>query len=326
MAALATEGRLHAGPLERGLYAIGGLGIAAGLIVLLVDPAALGMDGGAWRESGLHVLGAAALYVLSHALRILRLAYLMVHPTVRTRRAVTVHWYCTGLSAILPFKLSELVRIRQVGLARSNSIDGLLIVWVERVLDAVILSVLVVLALISGVDAASQLTTFLLVSSVFALVTVFAATVVPTNTRDIMLHLVRRDYEPWSLQALRALRALLSGVERVPRIVGRKLPTLLVITAGIWGAEVAALQLVLQSAGIDLAQTAQTLLTALAGFSFESIAISPAAGTRLAEALPTVDPASLSTYRTIVLGTALVGGSAVAAIATGRALRGRSAW
>ncbi|MBJ7472248.1 MAG: flippase-like domain-containing protein [Solirubrobacteraceae bacterium] len=304
-----AEARLTWPRVERGalLLATAAMAVALVAVVVAADDLRLDLGTHAW-------FAAAAAYLASHMVRAIRLAYLASSPASPLRRAVAVHWYCSGISVLLPFKLGELVRIERVSRLRADVRDGIAIVWLERVLDAAAIAAAIGLVALSGLPVAG-LEPVLVVTATFVVVTVLVATVLPRNIRELMLHLVRRDYGAGSLNALRVLRGALDTIDRVPKLIDRRVPSLLVMTATIWLLEFLALGLALNSLSSGFSELAGSLLRSLTGVALEAIPIQPSATDFMGELLPGVDAERIAEYRALVVGIPLVGGLLAAATA-----------
>ena len=100
---------------------------------------------GAWGA----VLAAAVLYGAAHVLRAVRLA-LLAAPVLnmRVRTVVLLHFHTAPVSFIVPFKLGELYRWQQLAWLSRNPGGSLLIVLLDRMLDALVL--LLALAAVVG--------------------------------------------------------------------------------------------------------------------------------------------------------------------------------
>jgi hypothetical protein len=199
------------------------------------------------------------------------------------------------------------VRIERVGVLRRDARDGLAIVWLERVFDAGVLAAAIAAVALTG-GTIDGLEPVLLLTAAFVLATVVAATIVPTNLREVMLHLVRRDYGPRSLHALRVLRGTLEVIDRVPRLVHRRIATLLVLTSLIWFLEFVALGFALDVLGSGFGSLAGNVLRALTGAALEAVPIQPSATVFMTDLLPHVPSDRIAEYRALLVVIPLIGG------------------
>ncbi|MFT4034543.1 MAG: lysylphosphatidylglycerol synthase domain-containing protein [Patulibacter sp.] len=289
--------------LERGGLLLGGfaIAVAAAGVVLASGELELALgSGGAWAAAALAYFG-------SHMTRAIRLAYLASGPAASVRSTAAIHWYCAGLSVLLPFKLGDVVRVERVARLRGDARDAVAVVWLERSLDAAAIVAAITLIAVTGAST-EGLRPVLLVTATFVTLTVLASTVLPTNIRELMLHLVRRDYGPASVHALRLLRAILDTIDRVPRLVHRRLSALLVMTVLIWSLEFAALGLALDALDTGFQQLAGTMLRALTGVALEAVPIAPSATQFMSDLLPHLEPVRLSEYRLLLVAIPLAGG------------------
>jgi hypothetical protein len=311
---MATGVALQAGtsPWRRGeavvLVALGAaLAIAA--VWAIVSPGTFDLPG-----LGARALGAAALYALAHLLRILRLALLVHRPGLRTRRVALVHLFSAGLGLLLPFKLNELVRIREVGRLCGSWRTGLVAVWLERALDAAVLTVLLTVALIGNRDLVDEITSVLLVLGGFVALTVLLVTVLPDNLRGLMLHLVRRPGGERSVRLLTVLRGALATLGGGPALLRGRLPTLLLLSLAIWLMELLVVAVAVRGIDVTLAEVSAASLGVLSGVSFAVTALAPGSADGLMDALDGLGPvADVDLYRLALVLPLLLAGAAAGA-------------
>lgn len=287
--------------VERGALLLAGAALLAATALLLLDPEALqvAVGGSGW-------LAAGTAYLSAHLLRAVRLAYLTATPGVSLRAAAGVHWFSAGLSTLLPFKLGELVRIERVGRLRGDLRDGLAVVWIERAFDAAVFIAAIALVQWSGAST-EGLGPVLTLTAVFVFITLLAATVMPGNIRELMLHIVRRGYGRGSVGALRTLRAGLDTIDRVPRVLGRRGPGVALLTVAIWMLELVAIGLALGTIDQPLGDQLRALLLAVTGVALEAVPIDPAANAFIGDLLPGISSDDIEGYRALVVGIPLIG-------------------
>lgn len=189
---------------------------------------------GAW----VAMLAAAALYGLSHVLRALRLA-LLAAPALgmNIRTIVLLHFHTAPVSFIVPFKLGELYRWQQLAWLSGDWIGSLVILLLERTLDAVVL--LTVLAGLIAMDGRLPPHTELL-SGLLTFATMlglFAVFVAPSGLEAMQVYILRRHSAPRARRVLRVIdstRIMASGANE--RLRGNVL-LLLFLSVAIWALE-----------------------------------------------------------------------------------------
>lgn len=197
------------------------------------------------------VLLAALLYLFSHLLRCLRLALLAVPILgISARTAMLIHLYTAPVALALPFKLGEFFRIQQLAAVSKRLIATIVMILVERILDAACLLALCLLLIAAGVPTSAklvQLTVFLVFAGGAAAFILLAA---PSGLRRAQRYIVLRHIE-WRA------RIVLSTIDRLREVTGlgsrclaRNGAPLLLISVLIWAIEVAAISLLLP-AGAD---------------------------------------------------------------------------
>ena len=257
------------------------------------------------------VVAGTCVYTLGHVFRFLRLALLTYRGGVRLRRVLQVHLLTAGLAVMLPFKLSDLVRVRGVGVVLDDVRAGIVTVWLERALDAAVLTVLIGVCAAAVPGSLELLTPLLVVLCVFVALTAVLLTIVPPNLRLVMLHVLRREGSERDVKALVALRQVLATIRPAPDLLRGRAATLVLLSVLIWGAEVAAVSVAVPGIGAELSQLSTGLLSLLSSVSSGATALFPSSGERLSEALVRVGTGSgdVSAYRAVLTITPLIAGT-----------------
>ncbi|WP_227459037.1 hypothetical protein [Cupriavidus pauculus] len=102
---------------------------------------------GAWPVSGMLVALSTVLYLSSHLLRALRLTMLAGNHEISLRRLTLVHYFASGVSLLLPFKLGEVYRVVELRTVIGDLRRSMVTVWIERGFDVGVLLALTTLAL-----------------------------------------------------------------------------------------------------------------------------------------------------------------------------------
>lgn len=192
------------------------------------------------------LLTATAVYGLAHAFRFVRFALLVGAP--RLRPLIGVYLVSTGASYAIPFKLGELFRVYWIGRYTSKMQRGLIVVWMERAMDASVIILLYLLISAIRPDALPQgMSGALIVIPFMIILSVLMLKVLPENLGNLNL---------WILQAYRGKQAtarlkLLSRVasfakESMAALTNRTL-SLWILTLCIWGLEIYAVHLALHA-------------------------------------------------------------------------------
>lgn len=301
------------GRAERGLLVLGAAALLVAAVLVLVRPSIFDLPALTDGDVLGRFLAASAVYVLSHLVRVLRLVVLLRNPALRLRRVLQVHLMTAGLGVLLPFKLGDLVRIREVGVAAGSWRTGLLAVWLERALDAAVLAVLVLITAVGVSESLSLLTPFLIVLTVFVVATAAAIAILPENIRALMLHIVRRPFGERSVPVLRALRGTLDTLHEAPGLLRGRVLTLLLLSVMIWGLEIAVVSIAVPGVTEGVSELSTAMLSLLSGVSSGAPPISPASSDRLVEALTEFGTApDVGAYRLVLLLPMLLAGAAAA--------------
>lgn len=201
-------------------------------------------------------------YIVAHFLRAIRLGVLL--KAQKIRKLLSLHFYTAACSAVIPFKLGELVRINEVTRWENNYCKGILIVWIERIFDVIALSVFALLIFISGgaqvLEGMWGLLWIMLAFVFFSIVMFF---VLPEQLSALNLHVIRSYSGRKAIKILHLLDIISSVLDKVRPIVSERILTLSILTIFIWIFELVSLMLFL-----DHTQIIPIVKDLLAQFSF----------------------------------------------------------
>lgn len=204
---------------------------------------ALGALRGAWWA----VLAAAVLYGAAHVLRAARLALLAAPAlNMRVRTVVLLHFYTAPVSFIVPFKLGELFRWQQLAWLSRNPGGSLLIVLLDRMLDALVL--LLALAVVAGfagriAPGAMPIAGLLTLATVIGL---FVVLVAPGCLRALQAYILQNHSAPRARRVLRFVDASRLAVGSARERLRGNFLLLLFLSAAIWVIESGMLVLLAQ--------------------------------------------------------------------------------
>lgn len=207
---------------------------------------ALGALRGAWWA----VLAAAVLYGAAHVLRAARLALLAAPAlNMRVRTVVLLHFHTAPVSFIVPFKLGELYRWQQLAWLSRNPGGSLLIVLLDRMLDALVL--LLALAVAAGfagriVPNAVPIAGLLTLATMLGL---FVVLVAPGCLHALQAYILQNHSAPRARRVLRLVDASRLAVGSARERLRGNFLLLLFLSAVIWVIESAMLVLLAQQAG-----------------------------------------------------------------------------
>ena len=204
---------------------------------------ALGALRGAWGA----VLAAAMLYGAAHVLRAARLA-LLAAPVLnmRVRTVLLLHFHTAPVSFIVPFKLGELYRWQQLAWLSRNPGGSLLIVLLDRMLDALVL--LLALAVVAGfagriAPGAVPIAGLLTVATMLGLFVVFVA---PGCLHALQAYILQNHSAPRARRVLRLVDASRLAVSSAKGRLRGNFLLLMLLSAAIWVIESGMLVLLAQ--------------------------------------------------------------------------------
>jgi hypothetical protein len=273
-------------------FCLAGVTIAIGLYLLLRT----GLPSTIWKN----VIIGSAIYLMSQGLRALRLAIIIGDPGKSLRQLVRAHLIGASASFCLPYKLGDLLRVVELAflLQRPGTIGlwrGILVMWIERVYDALpIACLLLFLGATIGSNAIQVVLPILAALLSFIMATLIAFFVMPENLDGLALFLARRYHGSRVVAVLRVIDRLYRLTADARRMLHRKHITLITVSSLIWAGEITVVSLILGDR--TMGASATTLLQFLSGL------LSPSFPNQLAD---------LATY-SVVIGLPLLTFGAVA--------------
>ena len=186
----------------------------------------------------------AVIYFLSHCFRVLRLAFLTVEDKVRFRSLFQAHFYTAALSYVLPFKLGEIIRVLTFGHLLNKSSKAVIIVWIERMYDALVIGAILGAVMVFAPDLISSYHFLITLLFTFVLMSILIFFLLPENLSLLKTILIVRYQSAWAVKVLKLCSQIEGLVKLAPAILKNRLLTLFLLTFCIWLSEVFAFSLV----------------------------------------------------------------------------------
>jgi hypothetical protein len=204
----------------------------------------------------------ALVYLMAHLVRAVRLGVLIGNASVR--QLLVLYFYCAACSTLIPFKLGELARVNEVSRWMNSYWKGILVVWIERLFDVLMLSALMVFVLSTGSsEPLGPLGSLLWLIATFVVASVFIFLILPEQLYALNLYVIRKYQGNKAINLLRVIDSLYELLHQARPMMSGRLVTLTVLTLVIWGLELQALALALP--GVDWWSTASALASSLSG-------------------------------------------------------------
>lgn len=225
------------------------LGCFGALIAVLARATPLTQTAGAIAITPALLLAAAA-YTAAHGLRAIRLALFVGDRTMPLKRIVSMHMLTAGLGMILPWKLSELVRIKELASITNSTARAIAIVVIERGFDFAV--AIVLFGLFSSAALASGRALFLVWSGAVVLAFVLFW-VMPENLPRLKLFILQRYQGVTAFRLLQAARLFERLGNAGHRALRRDTASAVLLTMCIWLLELATLALAIGTTSIRIA-------------------------------------------------------------------------
>lgn len=207
---------------------------------------------------------AMVLYLVGHVLRIARLALLIADSEQSLRRLAVFHFWTSAISAGLPFKLGDIMRIGVLTrFVRTSS--AISYVWVERVLDAaILLPIMVILAAIAPANLIQYLEAFLLTIA-FIIISLGLMFIAPDNLRRVATYIFRRYNHPKSIVILARINSIRVFLDSLIFKLDGRTVSLVVYSFFIWIFEFFAFAavMIMMQGGVDPVVGLLSLFSAL---------------------------------------------------------------
>ena len=185
------------------------------------------------------------VYLLAHMLRAARLGILL--GAGRARRLLGLYFFTAACSAVIPFKLGEIVRINEIAWWSGSYWRGLLIVWIERLFDVVALGGMALFILGTGAQEPKDIGLLMWAIGGFVFLTVLLFFIVPEQLCGLNLHVMRSYKGRKAVHTLRMLDSCYQLFDQVRPLLAGKLVTLSLLTLFIWGAELLAVAMLFEA-------------------------------------------------------------------------------
>jgi hypothetical protein len=183
------------------------------------------------------------LYVAAHVMRAMRLAVIGVQLLgVSFRTVMLLHLFVAPWSLILPFKLDELIRIRELQRASGSLVWSVLTSLIDRSMDGL---VLVTLALVLIADGRGRLAGLSILIGAGLLTIAILLLVMPVLLEAVQRHVFLNHLHDRALDLLRAVTNCRKVLDHTRAAIGEAAPFLALFTLGIWAMELSATMLVL---------------------------------------------------------------------------------
>lgn len=183
------------------------------------------------------MLGGAVVYLGSHLMRIVRLALLNGDARLSLRSLAQVHLFTASVALVAPFKLGELYRIVELSVLTRSATRGVVLVWLERVFDVVVILLLLGAAALAQPSSAGSFLGVLAISLGFVVATLLLVVLLPENLRRIGSYIMRRRRAEWSVGVLWLISEVRGMVGRMSQMLKGRYASLFVFTLMIWTLE-----------------------------------------------------------------------------------------
>ncbi|KXK25799.1 MAG: hypothetical protein TR69_WS6001001405 [candidate division WS6 bacterium OLB20] len=184
------------------------------------------------------------LFSLSHLMRFARLYVLLLERRENVLKLGELYTRATLMNNILPFKLGEVYKVLAYGNILNDLRKGLVLVWIDRFFDTCILLIVIVPALLNGINLQITFITLLFVTLSVLIFVSFSNTFLYFNRTVLTLSRSRRG-----VIYLRALDSAQEIYQFVLQLIKGRSMILLVLSSLAWVFEYGMLVLVARLIG-----------------------------------------------------------------------------
>lgn len=194
-------------------------------------------------------LAGGTAYVLSHAMRAVRLAVIaMPLLGISFRTTVLLHFFVAPWSLVMPLKLDELIRLNELRRAGRSLSRAIVTLMIDRSMDGIVLVAVSLLLMRFGYSRSGAVIGML---GAGLLLIVLAFFTLPVLLEPVQRYIFMNHYRDEALYLLRAVskaRELLV-VSRIA--IGSAAPFLIVTTISIWVVEIGAVAILCKLVGLS---------------------------------------------------------------------------
>lgn len=184
------------------------------------------------------LVAGGGLYLLSHALRAVRLAVISVPLLGLTlRKAVMLHFFVAPWSLVMPMKLDECVRVNELAVAGQSWPHAVMALLIDRAMDAVLLLVFTIILHTQGIGGNTALA-IMLGAALLVISATFLA--LPILLETAQRHVFAHHYHARSAQVLKAIDYLRRLLIHGRATIAATLPFLVLSSLCICALELAA--------------------------------------------------------------------------------------
>lgn len=203
---------------------------------------------------------AGVLYLMSHILRAVRIAFISVDLFgVSGRTGALMHLATAPIALALPFKTGELLRLHELWKLGGTFLYAIVALLIDRMYDSIFLIPLAILLLLGG----SAPPTFVFLTLLAAIVPLTMIVIGPRLLSDVQRYMVSNHANPRVLDILRQVDAMRVLVLRAANVAFKRAPELSVISLLIWLCELAFCLILIADFRVSMTSAAQDALDLL---------------------------------------------------------------
>ena len=183
------------------------------------------------------ILICLSMYLMSHAVRVIRLAVIINQDDVSLRKLFKAQYLTNGINLVIPFKLGEVYRVVEYNKIIKDPMKSTLVILSERVIDFIVIFSFLIFTLHEFKKLPTEMN-FLMVSGVcFIIVTLFVYFILPENLTSVMIFIVKKYNSSFSVKILKLMENIYSMINNIKKLFRRKMTTIILLSLLIWGCE-----------------------------------------------------------------------------------------
>ncbi|KOP66252.1 hypothetical protein AMS62_14110 [Bacillus sp. FJAT-18019] len=173
------------------------------------------------------------LYVSSHVLRIVRLFTLMIEKKVSLRDLFAIYFLTSWVNLFLPYKTGEIFRVFGFGSISGSLRKGIVVIWIERFFDALVLLFLIIPYLIYS-KSPLVVMPIVLVLILFVLFTIFFFLEFPFSKKYLNKFIISHSKTRKGVRILKATQIIENIYEDMKALIRGRVSLILFISLMIW--------------------------------------------------------------------------------------------
>lgn len=190
------------------------------------------------RIDGIKVVVCLLMYLLSHFIRVLRIAVMIGRQNFSLVSLLKIQYYTNAVNLLVPFKLGEFYRILEFNKVIQDKEKTFFTIIAERGIDFILIFLGLFICVYFTEQTFIEIKTTIFIGTVFIGSILFTFFVLPQNLRFLNIFLAKRHTSKRIVKVLYLSSKIHDSIEGIRNIVTKEKATLLILSLCIWMLEI----------------------------------------------------------------------------------------